>query len=149
MFARGGEKTAYTKSNKDYSKSQIDVQITGQQGLEWYLSFAEATIKEFMSKDPSKLSEADIENVTKAAAIAETNKIQEVKISDTDTISLDTFWSVLGNKYGIRISQRTGKLSLNGKYLISKDGDYVNFKQEYNNDSLAVTCKMIPAKACR
>lgn len=82
MIANGGMHNKFNKQNDissqydnqsvDYTKSQIEVQITGSQGsktLEQYVSDAQAIVDSFTKNPPANPSEDELDKLAKALTI--------------------------------------------------------------------------------
>ncbi len=50
LFKKDVTATAYENTNKDYTNSQLNVQIAGQQGLQWYMDKTQDLIDVFVAK---------------------------------------------------------------------------------------------------
>ena len=50
LFKKDVTATAYDTTNKDYTDSQLNVQIAGQQGLQWYMDKTQSLIDGYVAK---------------------------------------------------------------------------------------------------
>lgn len=102
-------KTAYNNWNVNPTTSQVDVQISGDQGLDYYLTRAQAVIEKYRNNPPTTKAQAEEE----AKAIANASLIS-AKLNPTSlgTSAITLLEPGLRKRDGISINFKTGKITL-------------------------------------
>lgn len=128
MFKDNSNKIAYQSYQRDYTQSQINVGIMGEQGttLNSYLSQASTTINKYKQTPPT--TEAQMEDLAKAITILAVNA------GSTSGIE-----PALRTKYGISI--QLNKVDTNTGSKISKtivNGNTITYSSTTDTDTLSI-----------
>lgn len=113
LWSNNGQKADWSqKKAVDLTQAQKFVQLTGEQGLEDYLTRAQAAIEKYKANPPK--TEAEVEDLAKQATIA---KIGDVLSSEDKLFFQDKYNIKIDDKvnYETKITNTNKRISFNDK----------------------------------
>lgn len=122
-------KTTYDNHSVDYTASQVNVEVVADQGLDWYLTNAQATIDKY--KDSTNLTEAQIEDLAKAATIISLDKLAPQDVGHGIVVRITKGITTINNTKILQYDRYTDVYETthdpNGELKIIKDITRVKF----------------------